>query len=370
MQALMTNRAPVGMQTKGLFGKSGKFYPDPSQNPDQPAMPGPIGGFGGGTFDMDGSQATPVGGAPMAVNAAAEQPGPAGGMTAPGQGLGARMQPQPEQADAGHWSVGGFDDLPVKSQAPAMPGNAGPLGASMRQPFDYDAAMKTLVGEYKKPKDWQVALAILGDGLAGAGGRQGFAVDNILRRKNEYQQRQFEAAKQILGWQQGDYAAQRDADLQAANPFTIGRDRVQFDPRSGQSSVVYDGAEDFELYAEGLGLEPGSEDYFRAVEDFILRGSGPSAYERDVSLDDHRTGNDRGLEGYRQENRLAMERARQGNRLGMEGARQSNRMTLRQTPAAGRGAGAAIQTVSTPAQAQQLKPGTRYRTPDGKVYTR
>ncbi len=360
MQAMMNNRAPIGMQTKGLFGKSGRFFPNPRESEAQPVMPGPISGIGEGTFNMDGSQATPVDQAPMgngmpAAQTQAPMPGPAevaqtglrqpgGGMQdAPAQGLGARMQPE----------------------------QPGPLGSSMRQPFDYDAAMKALTGEYKKPKDWQVALAILGDGLAGAGGRQGYAVQNIIGRRDAYQQRQFEAAKQVLGWQQGDYAAQRDADLRAANPVTIGRDRVQFDPRSGQSSVLFDGAEDFELYAEGLGLEPGSDDYFQAVEDFILRGSGPSAYDRDVSLDDHRTGNDRGLEGYRQENRLEMERARQGNRLGMEGARQGNRMTLRQTPSAGRApARSAIQTVTTPAEAQRLKPGTRYRTPDGKVFTR
>lgn len=357
MQALMNNRAPIGMQTKGLFGKSGRFFPAPEEGEAQPRMPGPISGFGGGTFNMDGSQATPVDAVPMGSQMPAPQPqapmqipdqgaGPSMGSNgmqdAPAQGLGARMQPPP----------------------------GGPLGASMRQPFDYDAAMKALTGEYKKPNGWQIAAAIVGDTAANMSGRQGSAIDSILGRKNAHAQRQFEAAKQIMSWQQGDYAAQRDADLRAANPFTIGRDRVQFDPRSGKSSVLFDGAEDFELYAEGLGLEPGSEDYFNAVEDFILRGSGPSAYERDVSLDDHRTGNDRGLEGYRQENRLEMERARQGNRLGMEGARQDNRMTLRQTPSAGRAGGAAIQAVSTPAEAQKLKPGTRYRTPDGKVYTR
>lgn len=114
-----------------------------------------------------------------------------------------------------------------------------------------------------------------------------------------------------------------ESHLHASRPFTIGRNRLQFDPATGQTTTLYDGQEDFEIYAERHGLVPGTEAYERAIEDYILRSSGPSAHDRDLELDDHRTENDRELEGYRQE-----------NRLGLEGVRQDNRLQLRRTPPA------------------------------------
>jgi hypothetical protein len=285
-----------------------------SNNQQAPTMPGPISGIAGGTFNTDGTQATPV---------------------------------QPE------------------AEAPR------PLGGSMRQPFDYDAAMKALAGEYKKPKDWQIALAILGDGLSGASGRQGYAVQNIVNQRNAHSQRQFEAAKQILDWRQGDYAAQRDADLRAANPFTIGRERLAYNPATGDTEMLYRGRQDGEIYADNLGFDRGSEEWTAAVEDYVLRSSGPSAHARDLEVDDYRTENDRSLEGYRQQNRLEMENARQRNRSAMENTRQGNRMTLRETPPARRGSRpSGIVTVKTPAEARALPSGTKFRTPDGKVKVR
>lgn len=267
-----------------------------------------------------------------------------------------------------HWTVGGFDQM--RSQQPAPRQDVadqpqGPLGNSMRQPFDYDKAMKVLTGDYKKPKDWQIALAILGDGLAGASGRQGYAVQNIVNRRDAYAQRQFEAAKQIMEWQQDDYARNQEADLRAAAPFSSGRDRVQFDPATGQSRVIYDGAEDFQTYADELGLAPGSEEYFKAVEDYVLRSAGPSAYERDVSLDDHRTGNDAELERVRNGFRVGLEHLRQGNRRGMVDYRNANPPPARRAARQN-----AVVPVKTPAEAAKLSPGTRYRGPDGVVRER
>ena len=96
---------------------------------------------------------------------------------------------------------------------------------------------------------------------------------------------------------------------------------VQYDPNSGGVNEVYDGAEDFETYAETQGLEPGTQEYFDAVQDYVLKGDGPAAYERDQGLDDYRTGN-----------RLKIEGARQGNRESLEGIRQRNRVTTRGLP--------------------------------------
>jgi hypothetical protein len=243
----------------------------------------------------------------------------------------------------------------------------------MRQPFDYDKAMEALAGNQKKPKDWQVAVAILGDALAGAGGHRPYAVQSVLGRQNAQQERLQTAAEQIQKWRYQDYQRQNEADLRAANPFTIGRDRLAYDPATGQMQTLYDGAEDFELYAQELGLEPGSDDYFRAVEDYVLRSSGPSAHVRDMEIDDHRTENDRSLEGYRYDNRAKLEGLRQTNRLGMEGARQGNRVAMRDIPQvrpSGKGAAGTPVKVTSPGEAQKLKPGTVYQTPDGQVFTR
>ncbi|MBO9510595.1 hypothetical protein [Erythrobacter sp. A6_0] len=253
-------------------------------------------------------------------------------------------QAMPARGLGNHWSVGS-DGSTLGANIERAPQQTmqqgGPLGGSMRQPFDYDAAMKAMVGEYKKPKDWQVALAILGDGLAGAGGRQGFATQNIINQRNEFAQRQREAAEKIAGWQHDAYERQHEADLRAANPYTIGRSRLAYDPTTGETTELYRGRQDGEIYADSLGFERGSEEWNAALEDYVLRGSGPSAFERDLAMDDARTANDRGLEAYRQDNRVSLENLRQSGRAAMEGTRQANRMTLRQTPSAGRAGGAA-----------------------------
>lgn len=252
-----------------------------------PAMPGPISGYGGGTFNMDGSQATPV----------------------------------------DHWSIdadGQTAGAPMRSAPSDGMAQGGPLGGSMRQPFDYEAAKAILAGEKPKIKDWQKVLAVLADMATAAGGGQPYAMRNIMARQDDYSKRQFEAAKQILGWQHGDYEAQIEADLRAANPFTIGRERLGYDPATGQVDVLYQGRQDGEIYADSLGFDRGSEEWNAALEDYILRSSGPSAHQRDMEIDDYRTANDRSLEGYRQQNRLQMEGARQGNRRGMVDYRNAN----------------------------------------------
>ena len=96
---------------------------------------------------------------------------------------------------------------------------------------------------------------------------------------------------------------------------------VQYDPNSGSVGELYDGAEDFETYAATQGLEPGTQEYFDAVQDYVLKGDGPTAYQHDRGLDDYRTGN-----------RIKVEGVRQGNRMGLEGERQNNRVTTRGLP--------------------------------------
>lgn len=240
-----------------------------------------------------------------------------------------------------------------------------PLGGSMRQGFDYEAAARALAGDQKKPGVLPYILAAIGDGLVnhyGNGG--GNAVAMLTQMQMDQRARANAAQAQLAKWRYGDFARQNEADLKASAPFTIGRDRVQYNPATGQTDVLYDGAEDFELYAGELGLEPGTDGYFRAVEDYVLRSSGPSAHLRDKELDDYRTGNDERMENLRFGNRQRLENQRQGNRL----------EAIRVRPGSGsRGSGGGsgrsngLPVVSSPAEAARLPSGTKFRTPDGRV---
>lgn len=281
------------------------------------------------------------------------------------------MPPAPQGAS--------FDEAfaPMAQQSAPMPRTPptmrqGPLGASMRQGFDYQAAYEALAGDQRKAKPWQHLLAGVGDALVDWSGGRGTASQRLHQFDQAQQDRMFKAAQLLAHGQHRDFVRQNEADLRASAPYTIGRNRLQFDPATGQTDVLYAGAEDFQIYADELGLQQGTPEYENALQDYVLRASGPTAHARDMELDDHRTENDRGLENLRFGNRQAMERQRQGNRREMERARQGNRIQLRQTPPAGRVSRGSkpktdIVTVKTPAEARRLAPGTRFRTPDGRV---
>src|SRR3546814_12083905 len=86
-----------------------------------------------------------------------------------------------------------------------------------------------------------------------------------------------------------------------------GEDRVSYNPVSGESQTLYDAPEDFQLYADQMGFEPGTDEYNDAMADYVLRTSGPTA----------------------QTGRPYLEHLRQQNRLAVEGARPKNRHKLR-----------------------------------------
>jgi hypothetical protein len=84
----------------------------------------------------------------------------------------------------------------------------------------------------------------------------------------------------------------------------------------------------FEQYARAQGLKPGTAEYRAALQDYVLRGQGPTAYENRERMEGVEQGNRVQLEGVRQGGRVALEGVRQGNRVALEGVRQGNRESL------------------------------------------
>lgn len=280
------------------------------------------------------------------------------------------FQPGAGGASAIGWDEGGTDTLPalppsglpsVRSQGifgtsqSAQPDGAFPAvsamgerlasngfpGRPVGQSFDYDGALASMLPQRKKRSDLQKVLSIAAPVLMGLAGNQAGAnafISNQQARRAADERQRLSALSMIQRWKHDDFARQNGADLRASAPRVIGRSMVQYDPNSGGVNELYDGPEDFESYAETMGLEPGTQEYFDAVEDYVLKSDGPTAYEHDKGLDDYRTGN-----------RLRIEGARQGNRESLEGIRQRNRVTTRGLPtyrdanprAGGRGGGTA-----------------------------
>lgn len=213
---------------------------------------------------------------------------------------------------------------PMSRLESLQPGTDGAQRQPLPQGFDYEAAMAQIMPPERKRSTLQKIAEFAGPALMAMGGNEEGAnafIANLHAAKRDREQAHREVGMQLAKWKYQDWARQKDADVRAAAPFSSGRDRVRYDPATGTSEVIYDGPEDFETYAQQLGYEPGSPEYFTAVEDYVLRSNGPTAYGYDIGLDDHRTGNRAKLEG-----------VRQSNRVSLEASRQRNRLTTRQTP--------------------------------------
>lgn len=139
----------------------------------------------------------------------------------------------------------------------------------------------------------------------------------LAQRQWEYDQEM-----QKREWAMGDEEAKRNAPQQ----FMSNGDRVQYDPVTGEAKVVYDAQEPFDAYAQALGLEQGTPEYVRALQDYVLRSSGPTAYDYDVRLDGVRTDNDihrKQAPTYRQRNPIPRAAPR-GRKAGSSSARSSD----------------------------------------------
>jgi hypothetical protein len=163
--------------------------------------------------------------------------------------------------------------------------------------------------------DWNMAAGVLGDALLGLNGQAaiyGPAMWKLRQQREEHSQRLAEMQEQNrLKLAEPDYA-------------TINNRLVRFTPGTGESDVVFTAPQDFEDYAATLGAEPGSPEYDRLVQDYVLRGGGPTA-----------TDNYNLREDWRQKNREELEGIRQSNRSALEGQRQAGRRALKAIPTYG-----------------------------------
>jgi hypothetical protein len=197
-------------------------------------------------------------------------------------------------------------------------------------------------GKFHLGDAFRIALSVLGDAATNQNGGQGHALGDLLSaRKANIERQRIAAAMRNQGY------SDDQVTLAMIDPASIGKN---FNERFGTrvvapgSAVVgdtpfgqrpqYRQPTDGEQYAAAQGFEPGSPEYATALQDYTLRGNGPTAFGFDRQLDDVRTGNDIRLEGTRQTGRLGLEGLRQQNRMGLEGARQGNRLQLRTVPQA------------------------------------
>lgn len=264
LDALQALRGDGGMSPQSMFSN------------DEPAIPG---NRPGGVADISPASAEAP---PMPVNGR--------------RGLFGRVQSRAASVP-----------LPANTSADGGVGPATPAGPSG---FDYEGAMASMLPQQKKKhgfgKTLLDILEIAAPALMAVGGDTQGANAFIARQaalREDMRRRQLDAQAQIAKWRHDDWALKQGADLRASAPFTIGRERLQFDPSSGQVSSLYKGDADFEDYAASQGLEPGTPEYFQAVEDYVLRGNGPSAMGYDMKLDDYRTNNRLKVVGAQQKGR-------------------------------------------------------------------
>jgi hypothetical protein len=181
-----------------------------------------------------------------------------------------------------------------------------PQGASQMADTIGGAAQK------KGGFNWHMAAGILGDALLSLNGQAPLYAQNMWRLRQQQQE-------------QNDRLAQmrEQTRLKLTEPEyrSVNNRLVRFTPGTGESDVLYTAPQDFEDYAATLGAEPGTPEYDRLVQDYVLRGSGPTATDNYNIREDHR-----------QDNREDLEGIRQNNRIGLQDRRQAGQRALKATP--------------------------------------
>lgn len=166
---------------------------------------------------------------------------------------------------------------------------------------------------FNEPGGWAERLAAIGDILGRAGGMgsngaEAALIHNREARRNAIaaqaaQQEQYAHADALERMRLDGQTNIAQMKLDAPQYFTVGRDRLALDPTTGTTRTLFHGQSDAEDYAvNALGLKTGTPEYKRAVQDYVLRSAGPTAYD---------------------------------NRTNLEGVRQGDRLQLRATPTYG-----------------------------------
>ena len=170
--------------------------------------------------------------------------------------------------------------------------------------------------------------------------------------------------------------AYREAQAQAAlfkaygpKVMNIGGIVGTADPMTGSFTETYRAPTDADRYAESRGHQPGTPEWSTDLQDWALRGNGPTAYGYDVDLENVRQGNRRDMEGVRQTNRVNLRGQPTYSDLHPKPPRTTKPTVpggvVTSDPKPG-----AIRTVKTPEEAMKLPPGTVFKTADGRLKVR
>jgi len=150
-------------------------------------------------------------------------------------------------------------------------------------------------GFFDKDGAWRYIAGGLLDGVATHFGAQaGFAPALQQAQRSKLEQDRWIAQ---YAAKRKDDLADREHDENKAQYFSGNEDRVKFDPTTGQSTTIYDAPMPAQSYAQGLGYEPNTPEYNRAMEDYTLRGWSGTALGNRMALDDYRTGNRQEVKG-------------------------------------------------------------------------
>jgi hypothetical protein len=250
----------------------------------------------------------------------------------PGAGAGMALAPQPATApprsNMGPFSdengfpamapVGvrpdGFGVPPTTSGTPAQPPTmpAGLFGNRGSSVVSAGAEPHKKVGFFAKDGPWRDTLGLLGAYLSASSGNPGgqMMLQGYLGQQADKRRAAAQQAERQQEWARADALRLDERQYKASQPdyFSSGNDRVRWDPTTGKAEVVYDGPSDAQDYATQAGYTPGTPEYASAMQDYVLRGYGPTALNGKTTL-----------EGVRQDNRLGMEDLRQRHRVDLRG---------------------------------------------------
>lgn len=369
---------------RGLQGNPDELLKEAERNAGVP-MPGPISGYGGGTWNIDGSAATlpdrtvsdPVAQARSARRRAAadvEEYDPTVPYRDDDGEAKAPLRDAPRLAEGG--------DTPIDPRVRAILGDAPRL--QEKGPKSFWAG----TGKF----GWRDALMTLGalgdsDGSTAADLGDMRSKGIAARQKAEAAYQRAQQVASLPGMNAREFAAymgnpeqwashmanalsshqsavnvgqtetrvfgnpaQGGSVYQPTRLVENGVDQLRYDPQTGSVTPAVQGMTDGEQYARSLGHEPGSKEWISAVRDAELRGDGPTAF-----------GQDRAMEAQRQSNRLGVRKTPTYRDLNPPPPRATKPGTAKRSQ---------IVSVSTPAEARALPKGTRYRGSDGVVRER